>query len=200
MRWHFWFASAQPCLHPERFGIGGWIETMSLMDHLASGAHALSASGALRSRRFNARDKGGLCPLTSKSCVVAADVRPQSFLIKVIPRSCIFKTCAILAPLEVYMVNFSSRPNLRPLARHLAGGASRPARLCPGSESMFSHVKNPSIKAQSRQKPQQSSLIKAYQGKRCFSFDRAVQRLGLSPDMKSARIEVPTVANWSCHG
>ena len=33
---------------------------MSLMDHLASGAHALSASGARRSRRFNARDKGGL--------------------------------------------------------------------------------------------------------------------------------------------
>ena len=33
-----------------------------------------------------------------------------------------------------------------------------------------------------------------------FSFGRAIQRLALSPDMKSARLEFPTVANWSCHG
>ena len=103
-----------------------------------------------------------MCPLTSKSCVVAAAVRPQSFLKKVIPRGCIFKTCAILAPLEVYMVSFPSRPNLRPVARHLAGEASRPARLCPGSQSMFVHVKksvnqgsikakNPSNQGRSRQ-------------------------------------------------
>ena len=102
-----------------------------------------------------------MCPLTSKSCVVAAAVRPQSFLKKVIPRGCIFKTCAILAPLEVYMVSFPSRPNLRPVARHLAGGTSRPARLCPGSQSMFVHVKKSvnqgSIKAK-------TPAIKAYQG------------------------------------
>ena len=60
MRCHFWFASAQPCLRLGRFGIGGWIETMSLMDHFASGLHALSASGARRSRRCIARENGGM--------------------------------------------------------------------------------------------------------------------------------------------
>jgi len=43
-----------------RFGIGGWIETMSLMDHFASGLHALSASESRRSRRCIARENGGL--------------------------------------------------------------------------------------------------------------------------------------------
>ena len=100
-----------------------------------------------------------MCPLTSKSIVVAAAVRPQRFLKKVIPRGCIFKTCAILAPLGVYMVSFPSRPNLRPVARHPAGEASRPARLCPGSQSMLVHVKKSvnkgSIKDQSRQMKKQ---------------------------------------------
>ena len=57
------------------------------------------------------------------------------------------------------MVSFPSRPNLRPVARHPAGEASRPARLCPGSQSMLVHVKKSvnkgSIKDQSRQMKKQ---------------------------------------------